>query len=842
MDEKRYQRAKELFLEVCDLEPDKQMDILEKECAGDQELRLEVESLLAHHVGASDLIDTVASAATTPTTEDTVKRERIGPYRVIHKIGEGGMGVVYLAVGEEDKFKRRVAIKLLKRGMDTAAVLRRFELERQLHAAMNHPGIARLFDGGETDDGLPYLVMEYIEGQPIDDYCDDHRLRIAERLELFGQVCSAVHYAHQNLVVHRDLKPSNILVTADGVPKLLDFGIAKLLNPELALIVGDPTAPELRVMTPEYASPEQVRGNPITTASDVYSLGVLLYELMSGHRPYHLRSRIRAEIERVICEEEPEKPSTSISRIEEDKSRAPDTTRSITPESVAKVREGRPDRLRRRLEGDVDNIVLLAMRKEPQRRYASAKQMAEDIRRHLDGLPVIARADTFGYRFSKFVQRHRAGVAAGVIITLLLVGGLINASRLTRKANAATTIAVDAQTDAQAQQAIAVTAQLQAETERDRADRLFDEGRRLARVFMGEFHESIVKLSGSIPARELLVDEALQYLEGLEKEADNDTSLKLDIALGHRQVAQILGGSRGANLNRTEEAIEHLNTALQIHEGITQREPENADNLHGLATCHLYLGDMLNKQLKPARASAHYRQASDIAEQRLNLSPNDDRALRDVAIMTLEIGDVFRGKEDYAAAAELYRRSLEIREQLADRDPPGNTAQRDLTVIYTRLGRLELEQAQFEEGLRYYELALEKRLAIAEAEPDSARAARDVMNAHLLVASALSKVQDAESALDQMERAYAIANELVQGDPTDVRVRADLASVRYYYASTLDESGKPAEARRQIETAITEYEALASDFPNDSRWPRRVAELREALDELDAPETDTPPD
>lgn len=835
MDEERYQRAKALFLEVCDLEPNEQMDILEKECAGDNELRLEVESLLVHHVGASDLIETAAAGPATRTGEDTVERERIGPYRVIYKIGEGGMGVVYLAVREDDKFKRRVAVKLLKRGMDTAAVLRRFDLERQLHAAMNHPGIARIYDGGETDDGLPYLVMEYVEGQPIDDYCDDHRLHIAERLELFGQVCLAVHYAHQNLVVHRDLKPSNILVTKDGAPKLLDFGIAKLLNPELALIVGDPTAPELRVMTPEYASPEQVRGNPITTASDVYSLGVLLYELMSGHRPYHLRSRIRAEIERVICEEEPENPSTSISRIEEDQSQPPDTTKSITPESVAKVREGRPDRLRRRLRGDVDNIVLLAMRKEPQRRYASAKQMAEDIQRHLDGLPVIARADTFGYRSWKFVQRHRAGVAAGVIIALLLVGGIITTSVLSKIAN-------DALDEATVQRTSAVAARVQAETARDRADRLFDEGHRLARVFMGEFHESIVKLSGSIPARELLVDEALQYLQGLEKEAGDDTSLKLDIAWGHRRVALILGGTRGANLNRTDEAIKHINTALQVHEGIAQSEPENTDNLHGLATCHLYLADMLNDQQKTAQATDHYRQAFDIAEQRLKLTPNDTEAKQLVATTLLELGDVHGYAEDYVPAAELYQRSLEIREDAVRHDPGSKKAQRDLTVILTRFGALNADQDRYDEALRYYKLALEKRRGIADREPDSARAARDVMNAHTYVASVLSHLDDPEDMLNQMEKALAIAERLRAAEtPVDQRARRDVPHVRSIYGHALVQAGKPAEARAQFETTIAEYESLAANFPNSTRWPREIARLRQALAGIDVRETDTPP-
>lgn len=328
------------------------------------------------------------------------------------------MGEVFLAVRDDQDFTNHAAIKLIRRGLDTEDIVRRFRMERQILASLNHPHIARLFDGGTTEDGKPYFVMEYVAGEPITDFCDRRRLSIDARLELFGQVCSAVHYAHQNLVVHRDLKPSNILVTPEGVPKLLDFGIAKVLSPGADESSKDLTRTEMRVLTPEYASPEQVRGEVITTASDVYALGVLLYELLTGRRPYRLSSRVRHEIERVICEEEPIRPSTAVTQIDESAA----SGGMASPEAVSRARNTPVDRLRRRLAGDLDNIVLMAMRKEPSRRYSSAEQLAEDVWRHLHGHPVSARRDTLFYRAQKFVHRHRVGVVSASVIALLLVG------------------------------------------------------------------------------------------------------------------------------------------------------------------------------------------------------------------------------------------------------------------------------------------------------------------------------------------------------------------------------------------------------------------------------------
>jgi hypothetical protein len=331
------------------------------------------------------------------------------------------MGSVYLAERSDGAFHKQVAIKLVRSGTNSTEILERFHREREILASLDHPNIARLLDGGTSEDGLPYFVMEYVEGQPIHRWCDERKLNVTDRLELFGSVCVAVRYAHQRLVVHRDLKPSNILVTTDGTVKLLDFGIAKVLGREQA---GDPAATRtlLRAMTPEYASPEQVRGDAITTLTDVYSLGVVLYELLTGHRPYRLLSAALHEIARIIAEEEPTRPSMVVATTEE----RPESGRQpITPEAVSEVREGDPNRLQKRLEGDLDCILLTALHKEPARRYSSVDAFGDDLHRHLENLPVRAREDSFWYRANRFVRRHPGAVLAGALIVLSMTAGML---------------------------------------------------------------------------------------------------------------------------------------------------------------------------------------------------------------------------------------------------------------------------------------------------------------------------------------------------------------------------------------------------------------------------------
>ncbi len=426
------ERAWELLGACLEREPADRGKFLAETCGDDRALRREVEAQLAASEESESFLERDSREPTTATLgsgEEPVEGRRIGPYKLLGLLSHGGMGTVYLAAREFGEFEKRVALKLLQPEMAEQEEVRwRFRTESRILAALDHPNIARFLDAG-TDEGQHYFVIEYVEGQPIDEYCDAHRLSTRERLKLFRVVCAAVQFAHQNTVVHRDLKPANILVTAGGIPKLLDFGIAKLLNPDLFSRAAAPTV--LRPYTPEFASPEQVRGEPITTASDVYSLGVLLYQLLTGHRPYRFANYVPGEVVRTVCEQEPERPSAVVMRREEVP--GPRVVEVLTPESVSETRDGEPGKLRRRLAGDLDNIVLMALRKEPQRRYPSIEQLSEDLRRHLEGRPVSARGDSVAYRGGKFVRRHRFGVTvAAVTLLALLVFGIVMAIQRAR--------------------------------------------------------------------------------------------------------------------------------------------------------------------------------------------------------------------------------------------------------------------------------------------------------------------------------------------------------------------------------------------------------------------------
>jgi eukaryotic-like serine/threonine-protein kinase len=408
MSSEKWNRINELFYAALDLPPEERNTFLKESCGSDSSLQEEVESLLAAYSDSADFIQTPAiKNAHDFLHHQEIRLETgagIGAYKIVREIGRGGMGAVYLGVRADDRFQKSVAIKIIKRGMDTDDVLRHFRNEQQILGNLDHPNIARLIDAGSTESGLPYFIMEFVEGEPIDQYCNHQSLSISERLKMFEQVCGAISYAHRNLVVHRDIKPSNILVTSDGVPKLLDFGIAKILLTDSG---EKSTATGIQFMTPEYASPEQAQGHQVTTLTDVYSLGVLLYELLTGQFPYPLKNRSALEILRTITETQPQLPSAIID----------------------------DSKQRRRLRGDLDNIVLMTLRKEPPRRYQSVDQLSEDIRRHLQGLPIAAHKDTITYRASRFILRNRVAVAIVVaaLVTLAAFAGIMQ-SRANKQA------------------------------------------------------------------------------------------------------------------------------------------------------------------------------------------------------------------------------------------------------------------------------------------------------------------------------------------------------------------------------------------------------------------------
>ncbi len=419
----RLHRAEDIFFWLSALPERRRHVEAARLCEGDAVLAAEVASLLEHESRMGGFLEepalgtdfTLLPATAKAASEEEIGRDEmigrtVGRYRIERRLASGGMGTVYRAARADNQFTQSVAIKIVKRGMDTDEILGRFRRERQTLAQLEHPNIARLIDGGATEDGQPYLVMEYVEGEPIDEYCDHRRLGVNERLEIFLTICDAVRHAHQNLVVHRDLKPGNILVTADGAPKLLDFGISTVLDSRSA---GRVTASRDRRLTPEYASPEHIAGAPVTTASDVYSLCAILYELLCGRLPHRFPTRTPEEIQRVVAASEPPPPSEMALRSDP----------AWDALEAARARRATPEILARRLRGDLDTIVMAALHKDPSRRYPSVEALAMDLRRHRDRMPVSARRDTFTYRTSRFVRRHFVGTAFAAVSLALLVAG-----------------------------------------------------------------------------------------------------------------------------------------------------------------------------------------------------------------------------------------------------------------------------------------------------------------------------------------------------------------------------------------------------------------------------------
>jgi tRNA A-37 threonylcarbamoyl transferase component Bud32 len=558
----QHQRLKEVFEAALPLSAEQRARFLGKACGDDDEVRREAESLLAAHDAAGSFIESPAVAAAPALGDDPLLGRTLGPWRLVGEIARGGMGVVYRAVRDDASFDKEAAVKLLPADVGTSLALSRFRAERSILARLDHPGIARLLDGGTAPDGRPYYVMELVEGEWIDRYCDHRALDVRERLRLFAAVCDAVHYAHQNLVLHRDLKPGNILVTADGRPRLLDFGIAKLLDPEDES-AREATVTELRALTPRYASPEQVTGASLTTASDVYSLGVLLYELLSGRPPYEIRTRSPEELVRVVCREEPDRPSAALRRTASSAGTPPPLS-APAPRWPIEPQE---------IEGDLDWIALKALRKEPERRYASARELAEDVRRHLDGRPVLARPDTFGYRAGKLVRRHRVATAGVSLALAAVVLGLLVSAWQWRRAEAA----------------------------HAEAERRFEDVRRLAGGLLFEVHDAIERLPGSTPVRALIVNRGVEYLDRLAASSPSP-ALQAELAAGYIRLGDVQGRSGDASLGDTTAAIASYRKAVRLAEGLVSPGPATVERRELLARACARLSERARRRSRSSVA------------------------------------------------------------------------------------------------------------------------------------------------------------------------------------------------------------------------------------------------
>jgi serine/threonine-protein kinase len=645
-----WHRALELFHAALERPPAERAELLDREGAGAPELRREVESLLQAYAEDPGFLEGAAAhlpeGLALPEAE-SVEARQVGPYRLLRRIGEGGMGAVYLAERADEQFRKQVAVKLVKPGMDSDELLRRFQAERQILASLDHPNIARLLDGGRTEEGRPYLVMEYVAGGvPLDEYCRRRKLSVAERLGLFRTVCAAVQSAHQSLVVHRDLKPSNIQISADGRVKLLDFGIAKLLDPEASEAAALRTRTGALLMTPEYASPEQVLGQPITTASDVYSLGVLLYELLSGHLPYRLRSRSFEEVVRSIVEEEPERPSTAARRPTEPRGQA--EQRAGAPDTEAAAQGIAAERLARELRGDLDNIVLMALRKDPRERYASAEALSEDLLRFVEHRPVLARKETVGYVLRKFVRRHRMGVAAAAVAAAsLLVGlaGTVWQAELARQ-------------------------------ERDRARLEAWKAEQVSSLIVGLFESSDpTKQMGtaSLPVRTVLERGEKQVLEKLDGQPDVQATM-----------LHVLGRVYH-NLGAYDRAQELFESALEKRRALHRGEhAEVAETLHELSRA-------LFRRSKFEEAE---RTALEALAMRRQLYGEEHQLVAQSLVL---LGNALASRDpDSGEPERLYRQALAIQtRQLGEENLETAKTANDLAILLNSRGRYDESEALY---------------------------------------------------------------------------------------------------------------------------------------------------
>ncbi len=689
--------------------------------------------------------------------------ERIGGYKIVGELGRGGMGVVYLAVRDADQFKTKVALKVVKRGMDSEEIVRRFNIERQVLAALNHPNIARLIDANQTEDGRPYFVMEYVEGKPIDRHCDEERLSVDQRLDLFRQVCAGVQHAHQNLIVHRDLKPSNVLVTSKGVVKLMDFGIAKVLNPQMAAVIGDPTEVGLRVMTTEYASPEQVRGDPIGTSSDIYSLGVLLYELLTGRRPYRFRTKLEEEIKRVVCDSDPVRPSTAVTQQDSYVTSAGET-RVIDPTELAKPREGVPERLKRKLTGDIDNIVMMAMRKETSRRYISADQMAEDIKRHLDGRPVIATPDRPLYRAGKFLRRNRVAMGSLAAVMLALAAGL--------------GVALHQRGVALEQKAIAV-AQTGIANERNaqltEAVNYIDTG--LNRVFT-QYDTEVSKLEGGMKARSVLVKGLREHLDAMPQRIVDFPAARKHRATILTRLGDLTGGLRSPTENLPAEALPLYDSAVEIRRSLASGPESTVEERFMLAGALLRRGDALNKMNRLEDAAKSNQEARAVLEEASKDPKAPLKVTRMLADIITQKGQVLLDQGKAQEALPEFENARTYYERVtSEGGPEAMNNRRNIAVIANKIGDALTALGRHEDALAQYTRSLEMRRGFAEEEPND-RTQRDLAVSLHLTAKCLCRLGKAEEAEPKAAESVSIIQKLVDANEAsgarDQRARRDL--------------------------------------------------------------------
>jgi serine/threonine protein kinase/tetratricopeptide (TPR) repeat protein len=788
-----YARLKGLFFASLDRPAGERDAFVEGSCAGDAELRGRLLALLdASHEGDGFLEERPELPA--EEEEGLAAGARLGPWEIMREIGHGGMGTVYEARRAEGDFLRRTAVKVVRPEIATAFFLRRFRTERRILAGLDHPNIARLLDAGATPDGLPYVVLEFVEGEPLLTHCASRGLGLIDRLHLFRQICAAVEHAHRNLVVHRDLKPGNILVTAEGIPKLLDFGIAKLMEPETGP-GPEGTATLLHLMTPDYASPEQVGNGRITTATDVYSLGVVLYELLTGQRPYRFETSDSREIARIISEQDPTKPSVRVTQAEQESSGPRDEPYSAGASAGLRSAGLAPRRAYRALRGDLDNIVMMAMRKEPERRYASVRQLSNDILRHLEGRPVVARRDTVGYRSGKFIRRHRAAVAAAALVVAALGAGFV----------------------------VTVHEKRLADVQRVRAERRFNDVRKLAGSFLFEFHDAIRDLPGSTPARALVVKRGLEYLDSLVRESGGDPGLRRELAAAYQKVGDVQGDRSSANLGDTKGALRSFRKALAMREALAAQAPGNAELAGELAVTLDSVGDILSETGDRAGAFDAIRRALKVREAIVAADPKGVASRRALATSYHKIAGGFAERGEFREALPVWRKEIELFEALWRENPTDKRAQRNVALSYKYTGSTLEALGDTAGALDLYRKAVSLDEARSAADPTNAQARIDLSYSYGALSVCLGGTGDYDGALTTYRKAFAIRRALADADPKNVNAQMTVARAYLRIGEIFQMKADPVSALESYGKALAIEETLSKSDASNEVARERVA-------------------
>ncbi len=740
MDTQQWQEVKRLFGEALELPADQRSAWLESACPVPA-VRDEVLSLLNEYSQSGDFLEhpePAANALLEDLFSSVQPGQNIGPWKLVREIGRGGMGVVFEAVRDGGDFQARFALKLIRAGLVTPQLIERFRFERRILSRLAHPGIAALLDGGTTENGLPYLVMEFVEGTPIDQWCRERRLGVRQRVELMIEVCRAVQHAHERLVIHRDLKPGNIFVTPEGRPKLLDFGIAKVLADDFGE-TPEATRTGMYVLTPDYASPEQISGAPATTATDVYSLGVLLYVLLSGSRPYELAGLPPLEAMRRVLESDPRPPSAA----------AP-------PES------------RDALRGDLDQIVLKCMRKDPAERYSSAAALLQDLESWLAGRPVSAVPPSWQYRLARWVRRNRTMAAALAALAVSILAGGVATAWQAREAHLA----------------------------RGRAEQRALEIQQFSRSLVFELHSILNRLPGSTEARALLLDRAMKFFDGAVRTAGNDARLLLELGEGYRRLGNVLGSSFSNNLGRQEEALQAFEKGLAAVAAARLLEPPSYDSLRAhsglLVEAALAAGGMNRSQ----EAEQYARQLEAVINEIDTRIPQTPETRSLAATNRSQLAMILSSLKQREKAMELYRQALAGFASLPPEEAarPGNLSQQ--AFAHKRLGAILIPQNLAEAEKHYLEaLAIDRRLI--SLDPDDADQRYDITFALSDLGLISRERGNLDASLRYFSEAASIRDGFYASDPKSVRILYGVTNVHCQLANVQARLARFPEARRE---------------------------------------------